>query len=172
MSGEPSRRQFVKSAACAACTVFVANNGCGTQDTIGGGGSPDDPIADVGRYPDGMRPATDPKDTVMPLCPGGGTYITGPMAASVAVNTAVQVSGNYYIGRDSQGLFALDVQCPHAGCLPALQPGSLTWVCPCHSSTFGFNGSLIQGPAARALYRYYVCKDSAGRLVIDTSKKI
>ena len=171
MSADPSRRQFVKSAACAACSAFVAS-ACGTQDTVGGGGSPDEPIADVGRYPEGMRAATDPKDTVMPLCPGGGTYITGPAADTVAVNTAVKVSGNLYIARDSQGLFALDVVCPHAGCPPTLQPNSLTWLCPCHASTFGFNGSLIQGPATRALYKYFVCKDSAGRLVIDTSKKI
>lgn len=171
MSAEPSRRQFVRSAACAACSAVVAS-ACGTQDTVGGGGSPDEPIADVGRYPDGMRAATDPKDTVMPLCPGGGTYLTGPAADTVAVNTAAKVSGNYYIGRDSQGLFAVDVTCPHAGCATVLQAGSLTWVCPCHSSTFGFNGTLLQGPAATPLKRYFVCKDSAGRLVIDTSKRI
>jgi nitrite reductase/ring-hydroxylating ferredoxin subunit len=171
MSGEPSRRQFVKSAACAACTAFIAN-GCGTQDTIGGGGSPDEPIADVGRYPDGIRTPMDPKDTVMPLCPGGGTYVIGPAAASVAVNTTVKVSGNVYIGRDSQGLFAIDVTCTHQGCATVLQPNSLNWVCPCHGSTFGFNGSVVQGPALLSFPKYFVCKDAAGRLVIDTSKRI
>jgi Rieske Fe-S protein len=60
--------------------------------------------------------------------------------------------GSVLVVRDGQGVSVLAAQCPHAGCDVGLNPkGKLG--CPCHESTFGLDGSVVSGPAPRALDR-------------------
>jgi Rieske Fe-S protein len=164
MSEQASRREFLIASAAAGAGLAA---GCGTDD---GSGSSTEPIGDPNYYPNSPRQPTGPMDTNMPICPSTAGLLQGPDATSLPLNSAKQVSGFYYVYRDSKGVFALNIQCPHAGCTPALQPNSQTWVCPCHGSQFALDGSLINGPAPRPLPRYPVCKGSDGKLYIDTSK--
>ncbi|WP_410649708.1 FAD-dependent oxidoreductase [Amycolatopsis sp. cmx-4-54] len=54
--------------------------------------------------------------------------------------------------RDPGGeLHAVGAHCTHLGCLVAFNNAEKTWDCPCHGSRFGLDGSVIQGPAVRAL---------------------
>jgi glycine/D-amino acid oxidase-like deaminating enzyme/nitrite reductase/ring-hydroxylating ferredoxin subunit len=49
------------------------------------------------------------------------------------------------------GLRTVNARCTHLGCLVAFNNAEKSWDCPCHGSRFGTDGSVIQGPATRAL---------------------
>lgn len=148
--------------------------GCGGEGQGGGGGNdPNEPIGDPNSYPASPRQPMAPMDNNMPMCPSTASLIAGPQAKTLGVNQATGiVSGSLVICRNSDGVYALDLTCPHAGCRPTLQSGSQYWVCPCHGSTFELDGTFVLGPAQRPLKRYFVCEGSDGRLYIDTSKLI
>lgn len=56
--------------------------------------------------------------------------------------------------RDPCGkLFAVELRCPHLGCILAFNPLQHSWDCPCHGSRFSADGRRIQGPAVRDLKR-------------------
>ncbi len=158
---QASRRQFLISSAGTLVAV-----GCGHGET-------NDPIGDPSYYPNSTRQTTPPMDTDMPMCASTTGLMPGPAAASLSVNQYIVVSGRIVVCRDSNGLFALDLTCTHAGCEPALVAVSDCWLCPCHGSTYFFNGTLAGiGPAPRPLPRYAVCEGSDGNLYIDMSKMI
>lgn len=41
--------------------------------------------------------------------------------------------------------------CPHLGCLVPWKESQKEFICPCHGSVFGPDGSLVKGPAPRGL---------------------
>lgn len=173
MSESVSRRRFLIQSGCAtACAAAVP--ACGAEEsTTTVGGSPDvEPIGDASKYPDSTRMPTMPTDGSMPTCPGTGTYTLGPMASNIGLNQRVQVSGNLYVTRDSQGIYAIDIACTHAGCPINYVPETSTWVCPCHGSRFQLDGTFIAGPAGKNLRRYFACKGSDGLIRIDMSKLV
>ena len=45
----------------------------------------------------------------------------------------------------------LSAVCPHLGCEVPWNPDEGKFMCPCHGSQFGPDGSLIQGPAMRGM---------------------
>jgi cytochrome b6-f complex iron-sulfur subunit len=70
-----------------------------------------------------------------------------------------------YVLRLEDGEFAaLSPICTHQGCTVDIQGPRL--VCPCHGSTYDRDGTVLRGPAERALTRYRVAV-SDGVLVID-----
>ena len=60
---------------------------------------------------------------------------------------------------------ALSPVCTHLGCVVEVQGPVL--VCPCHGSTYRRSGTVLRGPAERALARFPVREDPAGSLVIE-----
>lgn len=68
------------------------------------------------------------------------------------------------IFRDDDGVYAISLACTHLGCLVKSIPEGFE--CPCHGSTFGPEGSVIKGPAPKALPWHEVSK-SADSFVID-----
>ena len=56
---------------------------------------------------------------------------------------------NLNVCRDAGGFYALSANCTHANCLVLFQaPANPTgFSCPCHSSTFDYNGGNPTGPA-------------------------
>lgn len=167
MSEPNSRRQFMISS-----TGLIVAVGCGSEETSGPGQT-NEPIGDPDYYPNTTRNPQGPMDVPMPSCSSTAGLMQAPQAASqLSVNQIMQVSGNVYIGRDSNGLFAINITCTHAGCTPVWNPAPQVFICGCHGSTFALDGALLKGPAMRPLPKYYVCRDSQGRLFIDTSKII
>ena len=70
-----------------------------------------------------------------------------------------------YVLRLESGEFAvLSPICTHRGCVVDLHGPRL--ICPCHGSTYDRNGTVIRGPAERALSRFHATV-SEGVLVID-----
>lgn len=59
------------------------------------------------------------------------------------------------IHRTGEGAFrALSVRCTHLGC--QVRPSRSFLTCPCHGSTFSWEGEVLRGPAQKALPRYPV----------------
>ena len=45
-------------------------------------------------------------------------------------------------------------QCTHLGCAYHWDEANRRFLCPCHSSTFGIDGTVVSGPAPRPLDRF------------------
>ncbi len=75
----------------------------------------------------------------------------------------VRVQGRVALVRDQGGLFALELVCPHLGCRPKW--GGKEFLCPCHGSRFGRDGSLRAGPARKGLRHLRLERTSDGGLV-------
>lgn len=55
--------------------------------------------------------------------------------------------GAVYLRRTPDGLRALNVVCPHAGCFVGLMPDKSRFGCPCHKSSFDLDG-VINDPSS------------------------
>ncbi len=51
--------------------------------------------------------------------------------------------------RDNEGVYAISIVCTHLGCI--VRPTAEGFECPCHGSAFARDGSVVRGPAPRAL---------------------
>jgi Rieske Fe-S protein len=51
--------------------------------------------------------------------------------------------------RDPEGVYAISMVCTHLGCI--VKPSASGFDCPCHGSRFAHDGTVIKGPAPRAL---------------------
>lgn len=61
---------------------------------------------------------------------------------------------NFLIVRPGADTFSvLSATCTHAGCLVSLWDRPI-FVCPCHSSGYDVEGTVVQGPAPAALRRF------------------
>lgn len=85
------------------------------------------------------------------------------IAESAVVFLAAQV---IVVRRPLEQFSAFSAVCPHAGCgVSGVRTDAL--VCPCHGSTFAFDGTRLSGPAPSGLTPLPVTYDgSAGRLMV------
>lgn len=51
--------------------------------------------------------------------------------------------------RDEEGVYAISLICTHLGCI--VKPAQGGFECPCHGSQFAADGSVLRGPAPKAL---------------------
>jgi nitrite reductase/ring-hydroxylating ferredoxin subunit len=60
--------------------------------------------------------------------------------------------GRKGVYRDLDGnLHAVSLRCTHLGCLLRYNAAEHTWDCPCHGSRFAPDGTVLEGPAVKAL---------------------
>ena len=88
-----------------------------------------------------------PKAAVLPS-PSGKFRVSlpdslGPGEAFVPPGRSVAVF------RDAEGVYAISTVCTHLGCI--VSPNASGFECPCHGSLFAPDGSVVKGPAPRAL---------------------
>ena len=70
----------------------------------------------------------------------------------------------YVLALDNGEYAALSPICTHLGCTVNVSGAHL--VCPCHGSTYDRSGSVLRGPAERALRRFPTAVTAEGDLVI------
>ncbi|HEX5221948.1 MAG TPA: ubiquinol-cytochrome c reductase iron-sulfur subunit [Verrucomicrobiae bacterium] len=79
--------------------------------------------------------------------------------------------GSFYpflINRDDAGnFFVLDGECRHQGCVVAtFDTGEMRIRCPCHGSTYDYDGSVWDGPTTQPLHSYPFEYDGNDTLII------
>ena len=71
--------------------------------------------------------------------------------------------------KDADGIFAISTVCTHLGCIVKNNPEGFE--CPCHGSRFSLDGSVVKGPAPKALaWRKVTGKGNA--LVVDEGEAV
>ena len=63
---------------------------------------------------------------------------------------------NKYIGiyKDEDGqVYAVDVRCPHLGCILSFNKEERAYECPCHGSKFDYKGNLLYSPSIYDAYK-------------------
>jgi len=72
--------------------------------------------------------------------------------------------------RDAGGVYAISRVCTHLGCIVSAQPNGFH--CPCHGSRFALDGSVLKGPAPRALPWIAVSRAGEGTYWVDEGKTV
>jgi cytochrome b6-f complex iron-sulfur subunit len=82
------------------------------------------------------------------------------------------VNGRFYLSRLPDGGFlAIYQRCTHLGCNVPWDQAANAFVCPCHSSQFTADGSLVNPPATRPLDLFPVVIES-GEIEVDTARPV
>ena len=106
-----------------------------------------------------LRKASNPGETVFistldALPADGSPRRFAVMATRLdAWNKTTGLIGAVYLRRCEQGVLALNVACPHAGCFVDYSPERSGYYCPCHHSSFSLDGAISdpRSPAPRGL---------------------
>ena len=139
---EPTRRTFCAHA-CQAATLVALGAvlpACGGSPTSPSGGTAP-PLTQVTGTVSGGRVSVTINDT-SPLTPIGGAAL-------------IRASGNNYLAsRTGAATFVvLTAVCTHEQCTVEGFRNN-QYVCPCHGSTYSTSGSVVVGPATRALTQF------------------
>ncbi len=78
-----------------------------------------------------------------------------------------------YVFRDHEkGFSVASAVCTHLGCTVAHFQNDQRFHCPCHGSVFAADGSVVHGPAPRALNWFEVTLSRDGQLRVDKDKTV
>jgi nitrite reductase/ring-hydroxylating ferredoxin subunit len=154
-----SRRLFLAATGGAAglCVLPGCTTGLGIDDAGAG---------DASGNPD-LTPRPD-----LRTC--AGSVDAGPATAVMPISNLV-ASPDYafYVCRDAKGLYALTAVCTHQGCTVDVRGTQAvpSFRCPCHGSTYAFDGTLIQGVIAgqEPLAHLALCVTAEGQCTVDPS---
>jgi nitrite reductase/ring-hydroxylating ferredoxin subunit len=103
-------------------------------------------------------------------CPATGATDVGAPATFALNKPKYFSSGNFFVMRDSGGLYALTARCTHSGV--RVQDDSGDFYCPGHGATFSYNGDPLSGPVSTGLKHYEMCTLSNGNVGVVTSKTV
>ncbi len=74
------------------------------------------------------------------------------------------------IFRDADGVHAVSTTCTHLGCIVKVDGGGFG--CPCHGSRFALDGSVVKGPAPKALPWLSVSAAGADTILVDAGATV
>jgi nitrite reductase/ring-hydroxylating ferredoxin subunit len=170
-----SRRHFCGGVACGLGAAALASciDGSSTVIQTGPLGGPegsnhDNPDAgsnvgsDGGTHDDGGGTAA--------TCPTTGVTDVGAPTTFTTDKPVYFSSGNFFVVRDSGGLYALTAKCTHEGA--TLTAETSDFYCPRHGATFDFDGNVLGGPVFTGLVHYEMCTMSSGHVGVVTSKQV
>jgi cytochrome b6-f complex iron-sulfur subunit len=88
--------------------------------------------------------------------------------SALQVNEVKATPGSpIFIGRDSNGVYAMTTTCTHMGCdLAAGTISTTTITCMCHGSQFSLDGAVVKGPASSPLVHYAVAVAADGTMTV------
>jgi cytochrome b6-f complex iron-sulfur subunit len=72
-----------------------------------------------------------------------------------------------YLVRTGAGFFAMSAVCTHLGCITQWHPEANLVECPCHGSHYKKDGTVVHGPAPRALPHFALRLMPDGTLLVD-----
>jgi cytochrome b6-f complex iron-sulfur subunit len=78
----------------------------------------------------------------------------------------VVANGQFVFVHNEAGLSTINTTCTHLGC--RVTPGPDGFACPCHGSHFDLKGSVINGPAVKALESQSVEMAEDGHIILHT----
>ena len=104
---------------------------------------------------------------------GEDVKFTAGQVEEFPVNSVTAFRGErFYLARMKDGGFlALSLKCTHLGCSIIWDENDGKFVCPCHSSHFGFDGTVTKPPAPRPLDIYEISIE-AGAVVVHLNRKV
>jgi nitrite reductase/ring-hydroxylating ferredoxin subunit len=111
-----------------------------------------------------------PDAGVAATCPSSGVTDVGAPATFLSNKPVYFSSGNFFVVRDSGGLYALTARCTHEGATTVVDTG--VFYCPRHGAQFDFNGGVISGPVFVGLVHYAMCTLSNGHVGVVTSHTV
>jgi nitrite reductase/ring-hydroxylating ferredoxin subunit len=185
-----TRRDFLR-ASCAGCAA-LALPACDTGATPVGGvdgavagadlatpGSRDlvMPGADLavpkGDLATTSRDLAGPPADLAPSCDKFFSTQMGPKAFVAGTATFFTLGvDEFFVCRDAGGLYALSAKCTHNFCTINFRAQQKSFVCPCHFSAFALDGTVTQGPAAKALPHLALCIGGDGKVHCDVDTTV
>lgn len=72
--------------------------------------------------------------------------------------------------RDAAGVYAVSTVCTHLGCI--VKTAADGFHCPCHGSRFASDGTVVKGPAPKALPWLAVARSADGVYVVDQGRQV
>jgi len=147
---ELTRRQF--------CVV----TGCGlAAGACGNGATP--PPPDLAMPQDLAAPNEDLEQAVC-----SGKLDAGPESTLQVGHIRFFACAHMFVLRDDLGIYAMTATCTHQGCIVNFVNQQQGFLCPCHTSTYDFNGQVTSPPAPHPLQHYACSFDSADNIIVDT----
>ena len=147
-----SRRQFCEGLAGCLGIAAVASCGGSSSGTTDAPNMPDAPGSGSGA-----------------TCGTGATDVG--TASTFVLNKPVYFSsGNFFVVRDSGGLYALTARCTHQGV--TVQAQTSQFYCNGHGGTFDFNGNPTGGPVFSPLVHYAMCTLANGHVGVNKSQTV
>jgi nitrite reductase/ring-hydroxylating ferredoxin subunit len=119
-----------------------------------------------------IAPDAAPPDASGPTasCAGAAAWDVG-LASSFAIGAPVLFADqDFYVVRDSGGLYAVSSRCTHQGGQNNVWQGH--FICPLHGSEFTFDGAVLSGPATSPLAHYAMCAIANGRVAVVTTEMV
>jgi len=153
---ELTRRQF--------CVV----TGCGLVAGACGNGSSNN----GGDMAAAAHDMVTPNDLVNPDCAINGKLYAGASTKFAVGTSTFFECARVLVLRDAGGIYAMTSICPHEQCDVMFAPATHDFECPCHLSTFDFNGGLTMGPATTGLVHFAVSLDGGGNVVVDLQTNV
>jgi cytochrome b6-f complex iron-sulfur subunit len=88
----------------------------------------------------------------------GGVFSLGPISDLLNASDSLHNNpdGKFWLVQSQAGLLALYKVCTHLDCLSSWNEQDGRFICPCHGSQFGADGTYLSGPAPRSLDRFVV----------------
>jgi Rieske Fe-S protein len=140
---DPDRRKFLGLATCA------VGGGVGVIASV--------PLVRLILDPVGKQTVTSPRE---PLDLGPAARfgevptkvdIIAPVIKDAWLGATEVVLGAAFIRRIGEQLDARSAICPHLGCAVGYDRAQNNYLCPCHDSRFGIDGTKLTGPSERGL---------------------
>ena len=103
-------------------------------------------------------------------CPATGATDVGAPSTFTLNKPKYFSSGNFFVVRDSGGLYALTARCTHDGVTISAETSD--FFCPAHGATFDLNGNVTQGPAFNPLVHYAMCTLASGNVGVIKSQTV
>jgi len=102
-----------------------------------------------------------------------GSIITAGIVDEFPPGSVTQIpNGRFYLTRlEDGGFLAIYQRCTHLGCSVPWEQTANSFICPCHSSSFSADGTLLNPPAPRALDIFPVSIED-GQIKVDTARPV